>query len=152
MITMIIEDQYCDNEIIEKLIINENKTSEGKRVLFKNHKHKRGVEYRIYTDSLIEIKTISLSRMYGLRLPNELHKFFKIIHKKKSDSLLTADFVIVSKTKKILLSDIAVEVVSRIDYFTGRDNKKRPIKSLYLKPVKYKQFNYLKKTLKEDFS
>ena len=115
-----------------------------KKMVFRNKKRKRGVECRLFTNLVVEIKTSFISRSYGLRIPNDLRRFIRLPDKTDEPTRATATFISEGLARKEKLANIAVELFLREDAYTNRNNEKKIIQSVYLKPLKK---NYLARIL-----
>jgi len=118
-----------------------------KKIVFRNHKKKRGVEFTIYTDSTIELRTVFLNKTYGIRLPNEL---FKFIHEPSDSEILNMNIFITSESKNSKLENLKTKVVIREDAYTGKYNKKGIVRSVFLKPTESKLFSNIKSDMKKN--
>jgi len=121
-----------------------------KKIIHRNRKEKRGVDYTLYSDLTIELRTSFISRTYGLRIPNDLKKFIKLPSKKNESIKTKVDFISESSNSKIEMSKVAVEFSFREDAYTNRKGKKRITKSVYLKPIKSNNFTQLRKLISQN--
>ncbi|MHA1435337.1 MAG: hypothetical protein ACTSO7_15955 [Candidatus Heimdallarchaeota archaeon] len=118
-----------------------------KKIVFRNHKKKRGVEFIIYTDMTIEMKTNFLNKTYGLRLPNEL---FKFIHEPSDSEILNVNICITNESKKSKFENFKTKIVIRKDAYTGKNKKSGIVRSVFLKPTDQKIFSNIKSEMEKN--
>ena len=127
-----------------------SKSKNNRQLLFRNKKKKRGIEFSVYSDGLIVLSSISLSRTYGFRIPTNLFRFISFKISSLQNNQINANFTIMKGDTKNIITNVVCRLVRKINYFTGRDGKRKQTKNYYIKPVDKKQFLYLKDMMTEN--